>query len=172
MSVVTFISVTETHRDLLRAWLSTPHAREWWGDPEEELRLIYAVEDGEHEPFIACVNGEPVAYIQAWWPTQHGDIPWQQGMDPRTRGIDITIGEERHLGKGLGSLIIKAFAAKLISEGAVRLIIDPDMANERAISCYLKAGFTPYTAFTEEDGSATLLMELLPEEFVWLGQGQ
>jgi aminoglycoside 6'-N-acetyltransferase len=160
VSAVTFIPVTEGHRDMLARWLSTPHAQQWWGETGEELRLIYAIEDGEHEPYIACINDEPIAYIQAWWPTKHPDYPWQHGMAPTTRGIDITIGEESNLGKGLGTLIVKHFAAKLFREGATRLIIDPDKTNMRAVSAYMKAGFTPYD---EYDGD--LLMELRPEDF-------
>lgn len=157
---VTFVPLTEAHRPMLLGWLSSPHAQAWWGEPLEELRLIYAVEDGEHEPYIACVNNEPVAYIQAWWPSRHGEISWQAGMPRTTRGIDITIGETTNLGKGLGSLIVKHFAAKLFAEGATRLIIDPDARNTRAIAAYMKAGFTPYD---EVDGD--MLMELLPEDF-------
>jgi aminoglycoside 6'-N-acetyltransferase len=160
VSAVTFIPLAESHRDMLQCWLSTPHARDWWGDPIEELRLIYAIEDGEHDPYIACINGEPIAYIQAWWPTKHPDYPWQHKMTPTTRGIDITIGDEAHLGKGYGPLIVKHFAAKLFAEGATRLIIDPDKANTRAVQAYLKAGFTPYGEYEGD-----LLMELLPEDF-------
>jgi aminoglycoside 6'-N-acetyltransferase len=157
---VTFVPLDESHRPMLLRWLSTPHAQEWWGEPLEELRLIYAVEDGEHEPYIACVNNGPVAYIQAWWPTRYSDISWQAGMPRTTRGIDITIGDGANLGKGLGPLIVKHFATKLFAEGATRLIIDPDARNARAIAAYMKAGFTPYD---EVDGD--LLMELLPEDF-------
>lgn len=148
---------------MLRQWLSAPHAQEWWGDTEEELALIYDGK-GEHAPFIACVEGEPVAYIQSWQPSRHADLPWQHGMTPSTRGIDITIGEARYLGKGLGSFIVKHFAAKLFSEGATRLIIDPDLANKRAIAAYSKAGFTPYDSWKTDDGT-DLLMELRPEDF-------
>jgi aminoglycoside 6'-N-acetyltransferase len=160
MTPVDFLPLTEAHRDMLQRWLSTPHAREWWGEPDVEKRLIYAVEDGEHEPYIVCINGEPIAFIQAWWPTKHPDYPWQHGMAPTTRGIDITIGDEAYLGKGYGPLIIKHFAAKLFAEGATRLIIDPDKTNTRAVKAYLKAGFTPYDEYEGD-----LLMELLPEDF-------
>jgi aminoglycoside 6'-N-acetyltransferase len=149
---------------MLLRWLSSPHARRWWGDPHEELQLIYAVADGEHEPYIACINGAPIAYVQAWWPSQHPDLPWQHSMDRTTRGIDITIGDADNLGKGMGPLIIKYFAAKLFCEGAQRLIIDPDAANERAVAAYLKAGFTPYDTFKGD-----LLMELTREDFEWMG---
>lgn len=160
MSVVTFKPVTDEHRSLLQSWLRQPHWREWWGEPEEELRLIYAVEQGEHQAFIACVNDEPIAYIQCWWPAQHPDVPWVRDMTMTERGIDISIGDAANLGKGLGTLIVKHFAAKLFAEGATRLVIDPDKRNERAIAAYMKAGFT---AFAEADGD--LLMELLPDDF-------
>ena len=160
MSAVSFMPVTEEHRPLLEGWLAQHHWREWWGEPEEEMRLIYAVEDGEHEPYLACINGVPMAYIQAWWPSQHPDVPWVRDMAITERGIDIAIGDASQLGKGHGTLIIKQFAAKLLAEGASRLVIDPDKRNERAIQCYMKAGFTP---FGEHEGD--LLMELLPEDF-------
>lgn len=154
---------------MLLHWLSTAHVRQWWGDPEEELALIYN-SDGEAEPFIAHVNGEPVAYIQSWTPSRHPDLPWQHGMTATTRGIDITIGNPEHLGKGLGSMIVKQFAAKLVSEGATRLIIDPDIHNGRAIAAYMKAGFTPYDTY-ETEGGTDLLMELLPEDMNYGSDG-
>jgi aminoglycoside 6'-N-acetyltransferase len=163
LSVVTFIPVAEKHRALLQSWLVQPHWREWWGEPEEELRLICAVEAGEHLPFIACVRGEPIAYIQCWWPAQHPDVPWVQDMAITERGIDISIGDAANLGKGFGALIVKHFAAKLFAEGATRLVIDPDKNNGRAIAAYMKAGFTPYAEFEGD-----LLMELSPEEMQWM----
>lgn len=163
MPSVTFKPVTEDDRALLRQWLETPHAREWWGDADEELALIYDGK-GEHESFIACIDSEAIAYIQAWWPSRHPDLPWQHTMTPTTKGIDITIGKPENLDKGLGSLIVKQFAAKLFAEGATRLIIDPDITNKRAIAAYMKAGFTPYDRFETGDGT-DLLMELLQEDF-------
>jgi aminoglycoside 6'-N-acetyltransferase len=164
VSAVTFVPLAEEHRAMLQGWLSSEHARQWWGDPAEEVRLIYAVEDGQHEPYVACIAGKPVAYIQAWWPTRHDDIPWQKDMPRTTRGIDITVGDAENLGKGLGSLIVKNFAAKLFAEGATRIIIDPDIRNERAIAAYVKAGFRPYDTHVGQDGT-DLLMELLPGDF-------
>ena len=161
--MITFLPVTESHRDLLQSWLVQHHWREWWGEPEEELAMIYAVDQGEHFPFIACVNDEPVAYVQCWWPAQHPDVPWVKEMTMTERGIDISIGDAAHLGKGLGTMIVKAFAQKLFAEGATRLVIDPDKNNARAIAAYIKAGFTPYA---EADGD--LLMELLPEDMIWM----
>ena len=159
--MITFVPVTEKHRALLQSWLLQPHWREWWGEPEDELRLIYAVEEGEHLPFIACIDEVPVAYIQCWWPAQHPDVPWVRTLKMTERGVDISIGDAANLSKGLGTQIVKAFAAKLFAEGATRLVIDPDKNNARAIAAYRKAGFTPYAEFEGD-----LLMELLPEDMI------
>jgi aminoglycoside 6'-N-acetyltransferase len=161
--LITFVPVGEEHRALLTGWLAQPHWREWWGEPEEELRLIYAIEDGEHLPFIACVNDQPIAYIQCWWPAQHPDVSWVREMIMTERGIDISIGDAANLGKGFGTLIVKHFAAKLFAEGATRLVIDPDKNNGRAIVAYMKAGFTPYAEFEGD-----LLMELSPDDVTWM----
>lgn len=163
MHDVTFIPVTEEHRNLLRRWASQPHWQQWWGEPEEELRLIYATEGGEHEPYIACVNDRPIAYVQAWWPSQHPGLAWQHGMPMTTRGIDISIGDEQDTGKGYGPLILRHFAAKLFAEGAARIVIDPELENDHAVSAYMKAGFTPYDT-VEQTGGTVLLMELLPDD--------
>jgi aminoglycoside 6'-N-acetyltransferase len=161
--LISFVPVTEQHRPLLESWLVQPHWREWWGDPAEELAMIYAVDEGEHLPFIACVNDQPIAYIQCWWPAHHPDVPWVKEMAMTERGIDISIGDAAHLGKGFGTLIVKHCAAKLFAEGATRLVIDPDKNNGRAIAAYMKAGFTPYVEFKGD-----LLMELSPEEMQWM----
>jgi aminoglycoside 6'-N-acetyltransferase len=161
--LITFVPVTEDHRGLLQSWLVQPHWREWWGEPEEELAMIYAVEQNEHLPFIACVKERPVAYIQCWWPAQHPDMPWVKDMTMTERGIDISIGDAADLGKGLGTHIIKAFAAKLFSEGATRLVIDPDKTNGRAIAAYIKAGFTPFAEFEGD-----VLMELSRDDVTWM----
>lgn len=161
--MTTFVPVTEKHRALLQSWLAQPHWQEWWGVPEKELAMIYAVDQGEHLPFIACVKNEPIAYIQCWWPAQHPDVPWVKEMTRTERGIDISIGDAANLDKGLGTMIIKAFAQKLFAEGATRLVIDPDKNNARAIAAYMKAGFTPFSEF---DGD--LLMEMLPQDMIWM----
>ncbi len=155
---VTFDPVTHDDRALLLQWLNSAHAQEWWGDPEEELSLIYDGR-GKHDPFIARVGGAPVAYVQAWRPSLHPELPWQHDLPDTVRGIDITIGDAANLGRGLGTLILRCFAAKLFAEGATRIVIDPDSRNERAIAAYLKVGFRPYDRF-EEDGSSDILMEL------------
>lgn len=166
-----FAPVTPDDRSMLFEWLSTADARKWWGEPDEEIDLIYDGEEtGESSGFI--IHGDdhgPFAYIQSWpCGAQPADAiveePWVAEQGPGTLGIDITIGKPNMLGKGLGSLAVAAFCAKLFAEGAPRLIIDPDAANLRAVRAYEKAGFVRFDHFTNPDGSITLLMEMFPPE--------
>ena len=41
--VIGFAPVVEADYPLLDRWLRSPHVREWWGDPEEELGKILAM---------------------------------------------------------------------------------------------------------------------------------
>lgn len=165
-----FVPVTSEDKPLLRAWLSTPDAQTWWGDPDEEIRLIYEGEvTGESRGFIVHTDGVGAfAYIQSWpceaQPDEAiADEPWVREQLPGTLGIDITIGRPNMLGKGLGSAAVRAFCEKLFAEGAPRLIIDPDASNLRAVRAYEKAGFVRFDEHIQEDGT-TLLMEMYPPD--------
>ena len=163
-----FDPVTPADKPLLLDWLSTPESRRWWGDPAEEIRLIYDGEaSGESSGFVVHGDDGPFAYIQSWpcerqAPKAVAKEPWVAEQAPGTMGVDITIGRPDLLGKGLGSEVVRAFCMKLFKEGAPRLIIDPDTTNRRAVRAYEKAGFTRFDQYTHEDGSVTLLMEMFP----------
>ena len=167
--MITFEPVTPAHVPLLRGWLSTPEARQWWGEPEEEIRLILEGEaSGESRGFIAVHEAHgPFAYIQCWDcalvpPHLVAEEPWVADQAPGTLGVDITIGVPDLIGRGLGSQAVRAFCDRLFAQGAPRLLIDPDAANGRAVRAYEKAGFTRFNEYTAPDGSVTLLMERLP----------
>lgn len=163
-----FVPIKKDDAPLLRRWLGMPHAQEWWGDPDEEIKLIYDGErTGESKGFMAHRGGKPFAYIQCWPCDAQPDkaivdAPWIRDQTPGTWGVDITIGEPTLLGNGLGSMTVAAFADKLFAEGIPRLIIDPDQDNKRAVRAYEKAGFTAFDTHTHNDGSVTLLMERFP----------
>ncbi len=170
MHAFRFAPVTKTDTPMLRDWLSTPHAQEWWGEPEHEIGLIFDGErTGQSSGYIAHHAEEPFAYVQSWpCDAQPADAvakePWVANQAANTLGVDIVIGRPDLLGKGLGSTCVRVFCDKLFSQGASRIIIDPDAANTRALRAYEKAGFTRFASFTKPDGSITQLMEKFPSE--------
>jgi aminoglycoside 6'-N-acetyltransferase len=158
------LSLTGADEALLRRWLSAPHVRRYWGEPERELDLIRQGEKtGESEGWIVTLDEEPVAYIQAWLLSAE-DEPWVTNEPPGARGIDLFIGPEDLLGKGLGRRILRAFTDRLQDAGATRIIIDPDAENIRAQRAFAAAGFHEYDRFTDTRGHTFILMELPPRQ--------
>lgn len=103
---VSFAPVVDDHLPLLRAWLSEPHVRQWWGDPDKEVELIReGCATGEVEGFIFHVAGEPAGYIQSWMPFQYPDEePWAKDLPADVPGIDIFVGPAELTGRGVASL--------------------------------------------------------------------
>ncbi len=158
-----FRAVTKKDAALLKRWISSPHWKQWWGDPETELAEILDNLDSEAvEPMIAELDGKPIAYVQTYDPHMEDEHPYQD-QPFGTFGIDLSIGEASDLNKGHGSAILTALAGLLFEEGAVRLIIDPDPSNAAAIRAYAKAGFVPFDTRTSEYGPALMMALDNPE---------
>ncbi|MXU64729.1 GNAT family N-acetyltransferase [Oceanomicrobium pacificus] len=162
------ISFKPVHRDdfpRLRDWLSLPHVRRWWGDPEREISLIEGdLGNPDCNGYLVYEDDQPVGYVQAWRVGAYADAPeepWLATLDPDLVGIDIFLGPVSALGRGLGPEVLSAFVAKLVDAGADRLIIDPDLANGQAVRAYEKAGFRRFALVGEAED--TLLMELNKE---------
>ena len=73
MPSITFRTVTEENRAMLRQWLEAPHARKWWGDTYEELSFIYDGKGETNERAIA-------AYMKAGF-TPYDRFETGDGMD-------------------------------------------------------------------------------------------
>ncbi len=150
-----FEPVTAAYLPMLAEWLKRPHWREWWGDPDEELGFITDMVEGRDRscrPFLFCVGGEPLGYIQAWdigphqtpeWTAGH---PWLAALPADAVGVDMSIADEARLSTGVGSAALRAFVQALREMGHATIIIDPDPANGRAVAAYSKAGFRPAPA--------------------------
>jgi aminoglycoside 6'-N-acetyltransferase len=160
-----FRAVTKKDAALLKRWIALPHWQEWWGEPDAEvLEIMEHLESDSVEPMIVEVDGKPVAYAQTYDPHMEDDHPYQD-QPFGTLGIDISIGEESDLSKGIGTEILQSLAAILFEEGATRLIIDPHPNNKRAIRAYEKAGFIAFDTRTSEYGPALMMALDNPEPF-------
>ena len=146
---------------MLAGWLREPHVAEWWGDPHEALAEIEAaIDDISTEPLIVELDGQPIAYLQSYYPHLEDGHPYQD-QPTGTLGIDLSIGDPELIDKGHGSAIIRQFVGELFAEGAPRVIIDPDPTNARAIRAYEKAGFRAFDTRTSQYGPA-LMMAIEP----------
>ncbi|MGQ0672595.1 MAG: GNAT family N-acetyltransferase [Hyphomicrobium sp.] len=148
---IAFERVSHDDLPMLSDWLSRPHWREWWGDPVIELGYIRDMIEGRDgtRPYIFHVDGAAAGYIQAWDIGPHQveewsrDNPWLMELPSDAVGVDLSIASPDRLSKGLGSAVLRTFAAQLRRQGSSTIIIDPDPENVRAVRAYRKAGFEP-----------------------------
>jgi RimJ/RimL family protein N-acetyltransferase len=134
---------------LMVRWLNTPHVRRWWQhDPRtlEEAAAKYTPLIEGREPtaaYIILYDERPIGYIQAYriadWPDYARDIAVEAGA----AGVDLFIGEEECVHRGLGAPILRAFLRGVVfaMAGVTCCIIGPSASNASAIRAYEKAGF-------------------------------
>jgi RimJ/RimL family protein N-acetyltransferase len=164
----TFRPLAHADLPMLHDWMTRPHWREWWGEPDTMEQVV--AEYGEKiadlskvERFIALLDGRPFAYIQWYVAMGSGGGWWEDETDPGVRGIDQSIADAADLGRGFGTAMVKAFVAQLFRDPAVTLVqTDPDPRNARAIRCYEKAGFRAVREVDTPDGRAFLMVAQRP----------
>lgn len=146
---LTFRPVAPADYPLLAEWMTRPHWREWWGDPQDELGYIRDMVEGRDstQPFLIIADDRPIGYIQVWfiadqrfepWLTQ---APWLMWLPDDAVGVDLSLADQGLLSRGIGSRALAVFVAGLRDRGHDFIIIDPDPANARAVRAYQKAGF-------------------------------
>jgi aminoglycoside 6'-N-acetyltransferase len=152
-----FRPMTSADLPLIRRWLTLPHVREWWGDPDEQYALVSGdLDEPAMDQYIVSAEGNPFGYLQCYDLTA-----WNSGFGPQpqgTRGIDLFIGESDMIERGHGSALIRAFVDDRLQNGAPRIVTDPDPANRRAVRAYEKAGFSPDRMVDTSDGPALLMV--------------
>src|SRR5947209_4738307 len=130
MAAIAFTPLERGHLALLHEWLQRDHVREWWGPPqtraEVEEEYLPAIDGTEPvRVFLIKLDARPIGMIQACW-----------GADePGVAGLDLLIGEEQLVGRGLGPRILREFMRTIVlaDPGTTAFSADPDVANGRSI---------------------------------------
>ena len=135
---------------LLLKWLANPSVNEWYenraGLTLDAIRTKYRPRVvGESHVRAAIIERQhkPIGYLQ-YYETQKEKYRLKEPVleEPNVWAMDIFIGEPSLFGKGLGSASLELMLRFLFDQkGAKKVIIDPDVRNERAIRAYEKAGF-------------------------------
>ena len=150
---------------MLEGWIGRPHWQQWWGPPETEVARIRAMVEGRDStrPFIFEIDGAPAGYAQCWFVADERDedrlraYPWLALLPDDGVGLDISIGDEAHLSRGIGSTVIGMLARRLWAQGRRAIHIDPHAGNARAIRAYEKAGFRVIEALRGRTGDMVLM---------------
>lgn len=127
-----FVPITPSDRPLIHRWFQQEHIREWLHGAGLQ-NTINGI-----EKFFQ--NASPTTY----WIAYDKEIPFAflitSFAEEDTITLDVFICDVRYLGKGLAAPMIRQF---LLSEfpHIKRVLIDPEVANVRAIHVYQKVGF-------------------------------
>ncbi len=133
---------------LLLKWLTDPAVLEWYEGRDNPYDADRVQQDfyGENEGETLCLllwRDRPIGYVQ-FYPLEDEERELYGYADgPATiYGMDQFIGETEYWGQGIGTRAIASITDYLFQErGADKLVMDPQVRNERAIRVYEKNGF-------------------------------
>lgn len=147
-SRIGFRWLTEDDLPLMHRWLNEGPSFQWYGLKPTTLEQVtenYTPQlHGQSNVLstIATYDGAPIGYVQRYFTRDHPDYWGHQNFPDDTAGIDLFIGEQAYLHRGLGPQLIRAFLVEHVFAGqAARCIIDPFPDNAIAIRAYAKLGF-------------------------------
>ena len=149
--MVSFRPLEESDFPLLLDWLQRPHVKEWWDDGDDTLAKVsqhYSRDpDTTFRFVIQSDDSHTIGYIQYY--LESGDVV----------GIDLFISELALLNRGLGTEVTTTFVNMIKEQlNPMKIVIDPEPENHRAIRCYEKAGFVLDRIGLGEDGKQAYFM--------------
>jgi aminoglycoside 6'-N-acetyltransferase len=136
----------EKDKQSLAKWLSTPEILEFYEgrdnsfDVEKVERVFYSPDDDE----VKCIieyEGKSIGYIQYYELDEETkkEYGYESG---RIFGTDQFIGEVDYWNRGIGTLLVSSMIEFLFDVmEADKVVMDPQVRNERAIKCYEKCDF-------------------------------
>lgn len=155
---VSFKHPTKDHFEMIYNWFKKPHVSEFFDDPETgrsipDLQNYLTGKDFFWTPWLAYYDDKPFAYMMTARVRKNETGIWSKWREKkgRTYSLDMLIGEEDFLGKGMSHLLIKKFIAEKFKTAAA-FLIDPELRNLHAIHVYEKAGFVIVDEFKGEHG--------------------
>lgn len=134
-------------RFLLAKWLSNPDVLHYYEGRDNPFNVEKVEQQFfTDEDVTRCIiefDRTPIGYLQFYEVDEaerkiYGyDVP-----EEIIYGMDQFIGKPTYWNKGIGTQLVRSMVSYLIREkGAERIVMDPQIQNERAIRCYEKCGF-------------------------------
>ena len=161
--MITFQPLRREHLPLLSDWLAREHVRRWWRDGGQSLQHAEDALAGRDstEYFLIVLDERPIGMIETYLVADNPDWGATIGEGEGAAGLDLFIGEEDAVGRGLGPQVLAQFARDVVfarpeTQSAVATV---EEANRRSWRAFEKAGFE-HARDVEEDGLPHRLMRL------------
>jgi RimJ/RimL family protein N-acetyltransferase len=161
--VIEFEPLRREHLPLLREWLAREHVRRWWRDDGQSLEHAEDALAGRDptEYFLIVLDGRPVGMIETYLVADNPDWGTTIGEGAGAAGLDLFIGEEDAVGRGVGPQVLAQFARDVVfaRPGTQAVVATVEEENRRSWRAFEKAGFR-HARDVEEDGLPHRLMRL------------
>jgi len=154
---IRFEPLTRDDLPQLLAWLQQPHVAEWRRDLQtmeqveaDHLPSIHGQEPSYH--YVVVVDGRRVGMIQ-WYLVS--DFPeWEEilHVGEGVAGVDLLIGEEDAVGRGLGPAVLRTFLTEIVfaRDATQAAVAGIEPGNRRSLRAFEKAGFRLAFDYEEE----------------------
>src|SRR5690554_35430 len=163
--LISFRLLKESDLPLMHKWLNNGYANKWYGKSEfslEEVKakyLPYIKQEKQTYAYIILYDNNPIGYIQTYYIKSYPLYAKQIGVTENAAGLDLFIGDENYIHKGLGKYIISKFLKTIIFNilDVESCIIGPEPDNIVAIKVYEKVGFKFLKLVKTDDGKEYLM---------------
>lgn len=147
-----------THLAMVNRWLPKPHVFRWWRELSLEEKHLDFTPAGGH---AIIMQGEiPAGYLR-WDILIERDraLAGLGADDLPVMDIDIFIGEEAFLGRGIGPRALDILCANLARKHpGVQPGLCTSQSNHQAIGAFGKAGFREWRMFEDPAHGSCILM--------------
>lgn len=170
--LISFRRLEEADLLLMHRWLNLPEVAKWWtiGGQRYPSPGVVASQmtpriNGTEpmKPYLVLYGDNPIGYIQCALNEERPGYQAAFKLEGSTVGLDVFIGEDDFLHRGLGNSIIAGFLRDVVwvVYGVSVCTIDPEPENAIAIRSYQKAGFRHVrTVWNPMDKVPAYLMEI------------
>ena len=171
-----FRRLTMDDLPLMHRWLNMPHVNAFYGSPQgcsyEEVFAKYAPRIRSGQPtscYVITYGDIPVGCIQTYLWRDYPDSARLLDLQEEATSLDVFIGEQKYVHRGLGCGILRSFLHTIIfSDASVQsCVITPEARNASAVRAYEKAGFKYLRTINHPGEPGPVhLMRIGREEFV------
>jgi ribosomal protein S18 acetylase RimI-like enzyme len=143
-------------------WLRKPHVSKWYAaapDTFAEVAAKYGprtVDGNAVRAYIVAMDGHDIGYIQTYSVEEFPEYAAETGAERGVAAIDVFLGEERWVHRGIGPQVIRRFVDEVVfrGDGALACIAGPAEGDRASIRAFEKAGFRRWK-IARVDGAET-----------------
>lgn len=175
--LINFRRLQKNDLKYMHKWLNHGLVAKWYSKKQltmeevVEKYLPYINNEKPTQAYLILYDDNPVGYIQTYKIEDYPEYLKVIDIEENASGIDLFIGEEKYINRGLGKYIISKFLEEIVFNffDSESCILGPEPGNIAAIKTYEKVGFKHVKTVQTEDGFE-YVMRIGKDEFQPLNQ--